>query len=159
KKAIANNITNVAFLRAQIEQLTEYFAPAEVDEIWITFPDPQLRYSKAKKRLTHPRFLRTYEQVLRPGGKIHLKTDSPDLYRFTKEVLSLYDCNVIADIDDLYAQEDRAEELKIKTHYEALDIAQSSRIHYLCFTLPQPLAGPEKDLQLKEAIRYELDRG
>lgn len=159
KKAIQNNILNVAFLRAQIEQLTQYFAKDEVDEIWITFPDPQLRFSKAKKRLTHPRFLRTYQQVLKPGGKIHLKTDSPDLYRFTKEVLSMYQCPVIADTDDLYAQEDRSEELKLKTHYEALDIAQSSRIHYLCFTLPQPLAGPEQDEQLKEAIRYELDRG
>ncbi|WP_262919235.1 tRNA (guanosine(46)-N7)-methyltransferase TrmB [Niabella hibiscisoli] len=159
KKAIQNNISNVAFLRAQIEQLTQYFAKDEVDEIWITFPDPQLRFSKAKKRLTHPRFLRTYQQVLKPGGKIHLKTDSPDLYRFTKEVLTMYNCNVIADTDDLYQQEDRAEELKLKTHYEALDIAQSSRIHYLCFTLPEPLAGPEMDEQLKEAIRYELDRG
>ncbi|WP_114793193.1 tRNA (guanosine(46)-N7)-methyltransferase TrmB [Niabella yanshanensis] len=159
KKAIQNNISNVAFLRAQIEQLTQYFAKDEVEEIWITFPDPQLRFSKAKKRLTHPRFLRTYQQVLKPGGKIHLKTDSPDLYRFTKEVLTMYNCPVIADTDDLYAQEDRSEELKLKTHYEALDIAQSSRIHYLCFTLPQPLAGPEKDEQLKEAIRYELDRG
>ncbi len=159
KKAIRNNISNVSFLRAQIEQLTQYFGKDEVDEIWITFPDPQLRFSKAKKRLTHPRFLRTYQQVLKPAGKIHLKTDSPDLYRFTKEVLGMYNCTIIADTDDLYAQEDRSEELKLKTHYEALDIAQSSRIHYLCFTLPQPLAGPEMDEQLKEAIRYELDRG
>lgn len=158
KKAIQKGIVNVAFLRAQIEQLTQYFAKDEVDEIWITFPDPQLRFSKAKKRLTHPRFLRTYQQVLKPGGKIHLKTDSPDLYHFTKEVLAMYSCTVIADTDDLYAQEDRSEELRLKTHYEALDIAQSSRIHYLCFTLPQPLAGPAQDEQLKEAIRYELDR-
>nr|WP_262915508.1 hypothetical protein [Niabella ginsengisoli] len=114
---------------------------------------------KSKKRLTHPRFLRVYKQVIKAGGKIHLKTDSPDLYRFTKEVIDMYDCNLIEDIDDLYKIEDRAEELKIKTHYEALDIAQSSRIHYLCFTLPQQLASPEKDEQLKEAIKYELDRG
>ncbi|MCH5599721.1 hypothetical protein MKP09_18280 [Niabella ginsengisoli] len=100
-----------------------------------------------------------YKQVIKAGGKIHLKTDSPDLYRFTKEVIDMYDCNLIEDIDDLYKIEDRAEELKIKTHYEALDIAQSSRIHYLCFTLPQQLASPEKDEQLKEAIKYELDRG
>lgn len=159
KKALQSSLSNVAFLRAQIEQLAQYFAPGEVDEIWITFPDPQLRYSKAKKRLTHPRFLRVYDQILKPGGKIHLKTDSPDLYRFTKEVLNMYQCPVIADIDDLYKREDRSEDLKIKTHYEALDIAQSSRIHYLCFSLPQQLAGPETDQQLKEAIRYELDRG
>jgi len=159
KKAIQNNVPNVSFLRAQIEQLTQYFAKDEVAEIWITFPDPQLRYSKAKKRLTHPRFLRVYQQVLKPGGKIHLKTDSPDLYRFTKEVLNMYQCNIVTDIDDLYQQEDRSEDLKLKTHYEALDIAQSSRIHYICFTLPEQLPGTEKDAELKEAIRYELDRG
>lgn len=159
KKAIQNKVSNVAFLRAQIEQLTQYFAKDEVDEVWITFPDPQLRYSKAKKRLTHPRFLRIYQQILKPGGKIHLKTDSPDLYRFTKEVLNMYQCNVLTDIDDLYKLEDRSEDLQLKTHYEALDIAQSSRIHYLCFTLPGVLAGSEKDLELKEVIKYELDRG
>lgn len=158
KKALAEGLGNVAYLRAQIEQLNQYFAPGEVDEIWITFPDPQLRFSKAKKRLTHPRFLRVYQELIRPGGKIHLKTDSPDLYRFTKEVVRLYDCPLLQDIDDLYQLPDRAAELQIKTHYEALDIAQSSRIHYLCFTLPEPLAGPETDLVLKEAIRYELDR-
>lgn len=159
KKAIQNQVSNVAFLRAQIQQLTQYFAKDEVDEIWITFPDPQLRFSKAKKRLTHPRFLRTYQQVLKPGGKIHLKTDSPDLYRFTKEVLEMYQCNVLTDIEDLYKIEDRNEDLKLKTHYEALDIAQSSRIHYLCFTLPSVLADEAKDLELKETIRYELDKG
>lgn len=159
KKAIQNNVINTAFLRAQIEQLTRYFAKDEVSEIWITFPDPQLRFSKAKKRLTHPRFLRTYQQVLKPDGKIHLKTDSPDLYRFTKEVLRMYDCTVLADVDDLYKKEDRSEDLKLKTHYEALDIAQSSRIFYLCFSLPESLADESKDAELKEAIRYELDRG
>ncbi|MFT4094642.1 MAG: tRNA (guanosine(46)-N7)-methyltransferase TrmB [Niabella sp.] len=157
KKAISNGLSNVAFLRAQIEQLVRYVGTGEAAEIWITFPDPQLRYSKAKKRLTHPRFLRLYQQILKPGGKIHLKTDSPDLYRFTKEVISMYECRVITDIGDLYRQADLPEDLKIKTHYEALDIAQSSRIHYLCFTLPQPLPGPEKDAELKEAIKYELD--
>ncbi len=159
RKALQNRVFNVAFLRAQIERLTEFFAKNEADEVWITFPDPQLRYSKAKKRLTHPRFLRIYAQVLKPGGKIHLKTDSPNLYRFTKEVLAMYQCDVLVDEDDLYRLENRSEELKLKTHYESLDIAQSSRIHYLCFTLPPVLAGPEKDLELKEAIRYELEKG
>lgn len=158
KKALQNNLNNVAFLRVQIEHLTQYFSTQEVSEIWITFPDPQLRYSKAKKRLTHPRFLRIYNQILKPGGKIHLKTDSPHLYRFTKEVVNMYQCRVIADIDNLYNEENRSEDLKIKTHYEALDIAQSNRIHYLCFSLPEQLPGPQMDQQLKEAIRYELDQ-
>lgn len=159
KKAITENLKNVAFLRAQIEKITEFFAPEEVDEIWITFPDPQLRYSKSKKRLTHPRFLRLYQKILTPGGIIHLKTDSPQLYRFTKEVLTRYNCTVLADITDVYAQEAVSDELSIKTHYEALDIAQSNRIHYLSFTLPVSLGGTAEDEALKEAIRYELEQG
>lgn len=157
KKAITEGLKNVAFLRSQIERINEFFAPEEVSEIWITFPDPQLRFSKAKKRLTHPRFLRLYQKLLQPGGKIHLKTDSPHLYRFTKEVLNLYNCNILADIDNVYAQPSVSDELSIKTHYEALDIAQSNRIHYLCFTLPADLGGEKEDEALKEAIRYELD--
>ncbi|MFT3902569.1 MAG: tRNA (guanosine(46)-N7)-methyltransferase TrmB [Niabella sp.] len=153
KKALNEGLGNVAFLRAQIEQLPQFFAPGEVAEIWITFPDPQLRFSKAKKRLTHPRFLRLYQQVLKPGGLLHLKTDSPHLYRFTKTVLDMYQCAIVSDYDDLYQNETLAPELHIKTHYESLDIAQSNRIHYLSFTLPTTLADVAKDAELKEVIR------
>ncbi len=156
KKALQNNLSNVAFLRTQIDQVTDYFAKDEVAEIWITFPDPQLRFSKAKKRLTHPKFLRLYQQFLAPGGMIHLKTDSPDLYRFTKTVIDLYGCTLHQDIEHVYKEESIPDDLKIKTHYESLDIAGSNRIHYLCFSLPPILAGKEKDLELKEKIReYE----
>jgi len=123
-----------------------------VSEIWITFPDPQLRLSKAKKRLTHPKFLRLYKQFLVPGGLIHLKTDSPDLYYFTKEVISMYNCILHVDDDNIYAKELVADDLKIKTHYESLDIAGSSRVHYLCFSLPERLAGKEKDEELKQRL-------
>lgn len=157
KKATAEGLNNVAFLRVQIEQLHQYFAPGEVSEIWITFPDPQLRFSKAKKRLTHPRFLRIYNQVLQSDGTIHLKTDSPNLYRFTKEVAAMYDCPVVMATDNLYSEAQLTDELKIKTYYESLDIAESNRIHYISFKLPARLAAEEKDLELKEAIRYELD--
>jgi len=77
--SIANKdgLKNVAFIRSQIELTSNYFAKDEVDEIWITFPDPQLRWSKAKKRLTHPKFLRLYQQFLKKEGIVHLKTDSP----------------------------------------------------------------------------------
>ena len=153
KKALEQALHNVAFLRIQIEQVIEYFDKEEVDEIWITFPDPQLRISKAKKRLTHPKFLRSYQQFLKPGGYIHLKTDSPDLYSFTKKVIEMYDCRLHRDIDNLYKEENTGPELKIKTHYEALDIAQSNRIYYLCFSLPEKLAGKEKDEELKEDIK------
>jgi len=87
KKALQQGLKNVAFLRTQIDKINEHFAKEEVSEIWITFPDPQLRLSKAKKRLTHPKFLRMYQQLLKRGGLIHLKTYSPDLYSFTKKVI------------------------------------------------------------------------
>jgi len=153
KKCLDENLNNAAFLRTQIELLPNYFAAAEVDEIWITFPDPQLRVSHAKKRLTHPRFLRLYQQVLKPGGYIHLKTDSPDLYRFTKKVAALYGLPIIEDCDDVYAQPVVAAALKIKTHYESLDIAQSNKIHYLKFTLPAEIKNI--DDQLQEELKNE----
>ncbi len=156
KKALQDNLYNVAFLRTQIDQVIDYFAKDEVSQIWITFPDPQLRFSKAKKRLTHPKFLRLYQQFLAPGGFIHLKTDSPDLYRFTKTVIGMYNCTIVIDIDHVYQQAETAAELKIKTHYESLDIAGSNRVHYLCFSLPGKLPGKEIDHDLKEKIReYE----
>jgi tRNA (guanine-N7-)-methyltransferase len=153
KKALQLNLPNVAFLRAEIDQVNEYFSKNEVAEIWITFPDPQLRISKAKKRLIHPKFLRVYQQFLVNGGLIHLKTDSPDLYHFTKEVIAMYGCTIHTDFGDLYNEPVIAEELKIKTHYESLDIAGSNRIHYLSFSLPAQLPGKEKDEELKLLLK------
>jgi len=153
KRALEAKLDNVAFLRAQIDQLADYFEPDEVGEIWITFPDPQLRFSRAKKRLTHPKFLRIYQQILQPGGLIHLKTDSPDLYQFTKKVVALYELKMCADYDDVYSAASVSKELGIKTHYENLDIASSNRIHYLSFSLPQNLPGASMDEKLKELIK------
>src|SRR5438874_3166379 len=153
KKALENGLSNVAFLRTQIDQVDEYFAKDEVDEIWITFPNPQLRKSKAKKRLTHPKFLRLYQQVLMPGGRIHLKTDSPDLYYFTKLVINLYGLNLLANHEDLYSLNHLNKELKIRTHYEALDIAGRNRVQYLCFSLPEVLPHPSRDNELKLLLK------
>jgi tRNA (guanine-N7-)-methyltransferase len=157
KKCQAESINNAAFLRTQIEKLPEYFTPAEVAEIWITFPDPQLRISKAKKRLTHPRFLRLYQKVLQPGGFIHLKTDSPELYAFTKKVIALYGLDLMEDYDNVYELPVVKEELKIKTHYEKLDIAQSKKIHYLKFSLPGEIKNI--DHQLQEMLKNEEQPG
>ncbi|MBA2499999.1 MAG: tRNA (guanosine(46)-N7)-methyltransferase TrmB [Chitinophagaceae bacterium] len=156
KKALELQLSNVTFLRIQIDKITDYFEANEVEEIWITFPDPQLRFSKMKKRLTHPQFLRRFHQILKQGGYIHLKTDSPDLYHFTKEVCSMYRCSIHTDYNDLYQQENLTDVLKIKTHYENLDIAQSNRIHYICFSLPEVLAGKEMDSQLKIMLKDEF---
>jgi tRNA (guanine-N7-)-methyltransferase len=155
RKAIQHNLKNVAFLRILIDGITGFFSPGEVEEIWITFPDPQLRVSKSKKRLTHPKFLRLYKEVLRPGGKIHLKTDSPDLYAFTKKVIGMYGCILHQDLGDVYAEPGIPVELQIKTHYELLDIANSKRVHYLCFSLPEHLPSREMDATLQEFLKHE----
>ena len=152
KTALEKGLTNVAFLRTQIDKITNYFSPGEISEIWITFPDPQLRFSKMKKRLTHPKFLRLYQNILKPEGKIHLKTDSPDLYNFTKTMIDLYELEVIEDIDNVNRENILDKALQIKTHYENLDIAQSNKVHYLCFKLNRELA-LERDEQLKEFYR------
>ena len=151
KTALEEGLNNVAFLRSQIDKVTDYFQPGEVAEIWITFPDPQLRASRAKKRLTHPRFLRLYQRFLQSNGLVHLKTDSPDLYEFTLTVINLFGLEVIDQSGDVYANTDIKQELQIKTHYEGLDIAQSNRIHYLCFRLNKELP-VEKDEALKQLI-------
>jgi tRNA (guanine-N7-)-methyltransferase len=150
KKALQENLPNVAFIRTQIDKITEYFEPGEIKEIWLTFPDPQLRTSKAKKRLTHPKFLRLYREFLEPEGRIHLKTDSPDLYTFTKLVISMHGLTLMTDMDDVYADKNRSPELDIKTHYEGLDIAKSNRIHYLQFLLPS------NNLEQNDDILQEL---
>jgi tRNA (guanine-N7-)-methyltransferase len=154
KKAIQENLKNVAFVRTQIDKITDYFSAAEVSEIWITFPDPQLRGSKAKKRLTHPVFLRRFQQIMSPNGYIHLKTDSPDLYDFTKKVIELYGLPLLQDIPDLSKIENLPDDLEIKTHYESLDISGSQRIHYLRFSINMPLP-IEKDIELQKWVRLE----
>lgn len=159
KKVLDQQLTNIAFLRTQIDRIAEYFNPGEVNEIWLTFPDPQLRIGKAKKRLTHPVFLRKYKQFLKPNGLVNLKTDSPVLYRFTKKVIELYGCTLIKDYSDTYQLATEPELLEIKTHYEGLDIAASGKIFYLQFILPATLP-PEKDELLKQyTIENESGRG
>jgi tRNA (guanine-N7-)-methyltransferase len=145
KETIRDGITNAAFLRTQIDKIEQYFIPGEIEEIWLTFPDPHLRRSKAKKRLTHPKFLRLYKNILKAGGAIHLKTDSPDLYQFTKTVIELYHLNIFEDMDDVYSANAISEELKIPTYYESLDISKSNKIFYLRFSLPLKI---EKDDEL-----------
>lgn len=156
KTAIEEGLHNVAFLRSHIDKITDYFAPGEVNEIWITFPDPQLRASRMKKRLTFPRFLRLYQQIITPDATINLKTDSPDLYDFTKTVIDLYGLELLTDDNHIYAHGPVSPELAIKTHYESLDIAGSNRVHYLRFKLQHELP-PAKDQVLKEMFMTTED--
>lgn len=156
KQAQEAGLQNAAFLRTQIEMLDKYFSAGEVSEIWITFPDPQLRTSKSKKRLTHPRFLRMYHKILIPDAPVHLKTDSPNLFNFTKKVIEFYGLKTLAETDDVYAR-DTTPELAIKTYYEGLNIARSNRIHYLQFSIPAIL--PDKDTALQEILRQTENTG
>ena len=159
--SIANKdgLKNVAFVRSQIELTSNYFAKNEVDEIWVTFPDPQLRWSKAKKRLTHPKFLRLYQQFLKKEGIVHLKTDSPLLYNFTLKVIEMYGLDLIYKTDHLYAEQNIDPRCLIKTYYEGLDIAQSNKIHYIQFNIGKDLP-LELDEVLKEAIKdIPMDAG
>jgi tRNA (guanine-N7-)-methyltransferase len=145
KLALAEGLTNVAFLRAQIGQITNYFETAEVEDIWIIFPDPFLRAGKAKNRLTHPRFLALYQQILKPGARIHLKTDSKELYDFTVETVKEQDCFVHENIADIYKNGEVTGPLAIKTFYERMHLAEGRTIYYISFSLPhQPVKVPPK---------------
>jgi tRNA (guanine-N7-)-methyltransferase len=154
KTALKEGLKNVAFLRTQIEMITEHFATGEVSEIWITFPDPQLKAGRAKKRLTHPRFLRLYQNAMGVSGVVNLKTDSPDLFNFTKQVIDLFELELLMEIDDVYSHQEVSPDLSIQTHYEKLDIAKSNRIHYLKFAISNALP-TELDEQLKQVISEE----
>jgi tRNA (guanine-N7-)-methyltransferase len=155
-KALKTGMTNVGFIRSQIELLPTYFNKGEISEIWITFPDPQLSGSRAKKRLTHPRFLSLYRQILSPDGVLHLKTDSPDLYTFTMDVIRFFDLPLLESSDNIYASSSVSPELSIKTHYESLDIAGSKRVHYLKFQLNDRLSDEALTLSYKEHLENLL---
>jgi len=133
-EALADDQKNVAFLRARIEFMEDYFAPEEVSEIWITFPDPQL--GKAKKRTTCPRFLNVYRNVLKKDNHlVHLKTDSQELYDYTHEVFAEEKVNILYDNKDIYAKPLDYPELDIKTFYEEMHLKDNRTIKYIRFTL------------------------
>ncbi|MEK7729632.1 MAG: tRNA (guanosine(46)-N7)-methyltransferase TrmB [candidate division KSB1 bacterium] len=133
KAALALQLDNVAFLRGHIEWLADYFATGEVDEIWITFPEPHPKRCKAKCRLTSPRFLNVYGQILRGNGRIHFKTDDQDLLEYTLETLEAERCAVQRVITDVHHMESADELLQIQTTYEARFLAEGRTIKYVCF--------------------------
>ena len=129
-------LTNAAFLRTRIERLAGFFASNEVSEIWIVFPDPFPRESKANRRLTAQNFLEIYRRILAPGGIVHLKTDDEMLYQFTLDVIAADNrCTLFYADDDIYAKPLPYRELEIKTFYEVQHLAASKRIKYARFTL------------------------
>ncbi|HVV54425.1 MAG TPA: tRNA (guanosine(46)-N7)-methyltransferase TrmB, partial [Mucilaginibacter sp.] len=134
KTALEDGIGNVGFLRIQIESILDYFASGEVDEIWITFPDPQPQISREKKRLTSPRFLEKYKQLLKPGGYIHLKTDNDGLHAYTAEKIAELALILHVRTEDLYNSEHADEVLSIKTYYEKKYLDHHKNINYLKFS-------------------------
>ena len=134
-EARKRGLTNVAFLRIEILNLAHYFAKGEIDEIWITFPDPFLKNGKIRKRLTAARYLAVYKHVIKEGAPIHLKTDSNPLFDFSLKSLIENRYVIEEKIDDVYDDEKLHEDLYIKTNYEKRHLADNRAIKYVRFSL------------------------
>ncbi len=150
KRVHEQGIANVAFLRTSIELIDRFFLPGEVSEIWITFPDPQMK--NENKRLTGTRFLANYQRILKDGGTVHLKTDSPFLYTYTREMVALNGLPVEVDTADLYLSEGLALPeglLNIQTHYERQWLQRGLTIKYLKFSLPRDAKLVEPDIEIE----------
>lgn len=133
KEALESNLSNVAFLRTRIELIGSFFGKDEVEEIWFTFPDPQLK--KPLKRLTSSRFLNTYRRFLVPGGWINLKTDNTLLYEYTKALAEHNAYEIAVASNDIYGSGIADEILSIKTYYEKGWLLEGLRSHYIRFRL------------------------
>lgn len=132
-EAQRDGLSNVAFIRSQIDFITQYFEKGEVSEIWITFADPQL--TKARKRLTSPYFLPRYREILKAGGLLHLKTDSPELYEYTLEIVEEEKLKLQYSNNNIYALETQMPEWSIKTFYEQMHLSKGLTIKYLRFEI------------------------
>ena len=148
KQASEEGMGNVAFLRTHAELLESIFAPEEISEIWITFPDPQM--AKPRKRLTGTRFLSLYRKILRDNGIIHLKTDSPFLYQYTSALVELNLLPTFANTDDLYGSGLTDDILNIRTFYEQQWLARGKTIKYIQFALPSRPELAEPDIEIEK---------
>jgi len=142
KRALDEKLDNVRFLRIYIDHLDEYFGKEEVDEIWITFPDPYPRKSNRSKRLSSPKFLKIYQRVLKKDGIIHFKTDSDKLFNYTLQSLEQNDCAILDKVDDVHAERPDDPLLSITTYYEKMHLEEGRIIKYVSFKLPdKPISG------------------
>ena len=136
KTALEQNIMNVAFLRTQIELVDHAFDENEVDEIWITFPDPQIKYKRTKHRMTNLKFLERYKKILKPGGIMHLKTDSEFMHGYTLGLLHGAGYEVLYANHDVYRQAGSPNEVTdIQTHYESMYLEENKPITYIRFKI------------------------
>ncbi len=162
KQATQAEMSNVGFLRTRIEFINSFFAPGEIAEIWITFPDPQLKRRRAKKRLTSPLFLERYAQMLTPDGVINLKSDSQHLYNYTAEVIRHFGLESEVSNSDIYGSGLADATLSVKTAYEEMFLRRGLPITYTRFKLGGRCEFPhfewEEDLKLKDEKDNETER-
>jgi len=135
KKALELGLKNAAFARTRIEYLPDFFAEGEVSEIWITFPDPYLKRSKTDKRLTSPVFLEKYRKICGSSALIHLKTDDPVLFGYSKEVAGEPPNKVLEAVENIYKNGEPPPPLSIKTYYEKMHLEEGRTIRYLKFQI------------------------
>lgn len=135
-QALEEGLDNVRFLRIYIDHLDEYFRPDEVDDMWITFPDPYPLYSDRNKRLSGPKFLKIYQRVLKQGGIIRFKTDSNELFTFTKESVRQTGCKVHDVVEEIYQERPDDDLLTIQTHFERRHLEKGRTISFIKFSLP-----------------------
>ncbi len=136
KQVNEEGMKNVAFLRTRIDFINSFFTAGEVDEIWVTFPDPQEKKRRKKKRLTGAAFLNRYRHIIKDQGVIHLKTDNGGLYTYTLELAKYNNLQIDRHTDDLYSTDWDDETVSIQTYYESRFRAEGSSIHFIQFRLP-----------------------
>lgn len=132
--AIAEGLTNILFLKEDIYIIREIFAPQEISQIWITFPDPYPKTYQERRRLTAPSFLHEYKRILVPGGLVRFKTDNVALFDYSLEVLKTFEVNVHALTRDLHTTEGLDADTYFQTAYERKFRAEGLPIHYICFS-------------------------
>jgi tRNA (guanine-N7-)-methyltransferase len=147
KESLAKGMTNVAFVRTNIELLPHFFAAEEISEIWLTFPDPQMK--KRTKRLTSTNLLEGYRQLLKPDGIVHLKTDSNFMFTYTRLVAEENNLPILACNEDIYQHMDETDVLSIKTYYEQQWLARGITIKYLSFVLKPQVDWKEPEMEIE----------
>jgi len=156
KESFEKGMSNVAFLRTNIEMIHYFFAENEISEIWLTFPDPQMK--KVTKRLTATNFMKSYQQFVKPNGLIHLKTDSNFMFTYTCEMVKVNNYPIVFSNNDLYASNLNDTILGIKTYYEQQWLDRGLTIKYIQFVLENRLNFIEPDIEIEPDVYRSFGR-